>query len=117
MAAARKALIEGLQTVPGAVIHGQGTEMLPNTVHFHLDGVPGDDLLLNMDLSGIQAGNGSACSTGVARPSHVVLALGYSEWVALNSVRISFSAKSTCQDAQTILDVIQQVKNRLISTI
>lgn len=115
MAAAREALLEGLKTVPGLVIHGQGAETLPNTVHFHLDGVPGDDLLLNMDLSGIQAGNGSACSTGVARPSHVVLALGYSEWVALNSVRISFSAKSTCQDAQAILDVIHQVKSRLIS--
>jgi cysteine desulfurase len=116
MAAAREALIKGLKTVPGVVIHWHGAEMLPNTVHFHVDGVPGDDLLLNMDLSGIQAGNGSACSTGVARPSHVVLALGYSEWVALNSVRISFSAKSTLQDVQAILDVIHQVKNRLKST-
>lgn len=115
MAAAREALIKGLKTVPGLVIHGYGAEMLPNTVHFHVDGVPGDDLLLNLDLSGIQAGNGSACSTGVARPSHVVLALGYSEWVALNSVRISFSANNTRQDVQAILDVIHQVKSRLIS--
>jgi cysteine desulfurase len=78
-----------------------------------VEGVPGDDLLLNLDLSGIQAGNGSACSTGVARPSHVVLALGYSEWVALNSVRLSLSALNTPEDVQAILEVIQQVTVRL----
>jgi cysteine desulfurase len=66
-----------------------------------------------MDLSGIQAGNGSACSTGVARPSHVMLALGYSEWVALNSVRISLSGSNTLQDVQAILEVIRQVCARL----
>jgi cysteine desulfurase len=113
MAGVREALIHGLKSIPGVVIHGQAAEMLPNTVHFHVEGVPGDDLLLNMDLSGIQAGNGSACSTGVARPSHVMLALGYSEWVALNSVRISLSGSNTLQDVQAILEVIRQVCARL----
>ena len=113
MASVREALIAGLKTIPGLVIHGHAAEMLPNTVHFHVEGVPGDDLLLNLDLSGIQAGNGSACSTGVARPSHVVLALGYSEWVALNSVRLSLSALNTPEDVQAILEVIQQVTVRL----
>ena len=113
MVTVRDALILGLKNIPGAILHGQAAEMLPNTVHFHIENVPGDDLLLNMDLSGILAGNGSACSTGVARPSHVVLAMGYSEWIALNSVRISLSANNTMQDVQEILDVTRQVCQRL----
>ena len=108
----RNAFLTELETVSGAVIHGQTQEMLPNTVHFHIEGVPGDDLLLNLDLAGIQAASGSACSSGAARPSHVVMALGYSEWIALNSVRISFSAKSMVDDVAPIMSVIRNVVDR-----
>jgi cysteine desulfurase len=108
----RNAFLTELGTVSSAVIHGHTQEMLPNTVHFHIEGVPGDDLLLNLDLAGIQAASGSACSSGAARPSHVVMALGYSEWIALNSVRISFSAKSVVDDVAPIMSVIRNVVER-----
>lgn len=112
----RKAFIAALEAVPGAVVHGSAPEMLPNTVHLHVNGVPGDDLLLNLDLAGVQAASGSACSSGAARPSHVVMALGYSEWIALNSVRISFSAKSTVDEAPKIVSVIREVAQRSDNT-
>lgn len=110
----RDAWIVALRDVPEAVVHTGAATMLPNTVNFHVEGVPGDDILLNFDLAGIQASSGSACSSGVARPSHVLLAMGYDEWVALNSVRVSFSGKETDADlakmAQVLSDVVKRVK-------
>lgn len=92
----RNVWIDQLRKIPGAVVHGPALNdpaairSLPNTVNFHVEGVRGDDILLNFDLAGIYASSGSACSSGTARPSEVLLAMGYDEHIALNSVRISF---------------------------
>lgn len=110
----RNVLVAGIAQIRGGMVHGASPETaLPNTVHFHIDQVPGDDILLNFDLEGIQVSSGSACSSGSARPSHVVLALGYSEWVALNSIRVSFSRGNTADDARQILRVLEQVALRV----
>ena len=106
---------QGLQVlakVPGAVVHGSGADRLPNTVNFHIEGIAGDDILLNFDLANIYASSGSACSSSVARPSHVLLAMGYSEWIALNSVRISFTAENDTDDIALMSRVLQQVIER-----
>jgi cysteine desulfurase len=105
---------ELLAGIPGAVIHGAGArESLPNTVNFHLGGVPGDDILLNFDLAGIQASSGSACSSGVARPSHVLMAMGLGEWVALNSVRVSFTADGPESELARMRGVLLEVVGRV----
>jgi len=104
--------VAALLGIGGAVIHGDPATGIANTVNFHIDRVSGDDLLLNMDLSGIAASSGSACSSGVGRPSHVLLAMGYPEWVALNSVRISFGAGTDGADVDRIIEVVKQVANR-----
>ena len=104
--------IKVLDEIPGAVVHGMGTDRLPNTVNFHIDGIAGDDILLNFDLANIYASSGSACSSSVARPSHVLLAMGYSEWIALNSVRISFTADNEAGDIALMARVLQQVIER-----
>ena len=110
----RDRLVQGIQKIKGGVVHGPGPEgVLPNTVHFHIDGIPGDDIILNFDLEGIQVSSGSACSSGSARPSHVVLALGFDEWVALNSIRISFSSLNTVDEADRILMVLEEVARRV----
>lgn len=118
----RNAWICELATIPGVVVHGtagvdpEGRESLPNTVNFHVEGVLGDDILLNFDLAGIQASSGSACSSGTARPSSVLLAMGYDEQVALNSVRISFWDQNQLQDLelmkQCLLTTIARVRTR-----
>lgn len=110
----RRVLVSGISSIRGGHVHGAGPgAVLPNTVHFHIDQVPGDDILLNFDLEGIQVSSGSACSSGSARPSHVVLALGLTEWVAVNSIRISLSHDNTLEDAHRILKVLEQVALRV----
>jgi len=104
--------VAALLGIGGAVIHGDPATGIANTVNFHIDRVSGDDLLLNMDLSGIAASSGSACSSGVGRPSHVLLAMGYPEWVALNSVRISFGPGTDGAEVDRIIEVVKQVANR-----
>jgi cysteine desulfurase len=114
MSAARDEFVAKLRHIPGVVIHGHESERLPNTVNFHIDGVAGDDILLNFDLANIYASSGSACSSSVARPSHVLTAMGYSEWVSLNSVRVSFTAAAELSHVSEIIEVINQVRSRSI---
>lgn len=113
MSAAKMQFIEGLKNIEGTEIHGQPAQTLPNTVNFHIDRVAGDDLLLNLDLCGVCASSGSACSSGVTRPSPVLLACNQSEWVALNSIRISFTDTITSSQVEHILSVLESVTSRV----
>ena len=104
----RDHFVENLIQIPGVSIHGDLQRALPNTVNFHIEGLGGDVLMLQFDLNGIAVSSGSACSSGVGAPSSVLLGMGFSEWVALNSVRVSFGAGSTVDDSEHILAVIKQ---------
>jgi len=107
-------LISGLKRdVDGVVVHGVPEKGMAHTVNFHIEGVSGDDVLLNLDLAGIGASSGSACSSGVGRPSHVLLAMGYPEWVALNSVRISFGPGNTESDVDHVVHTICATVRRI----
>lgn len=112
----RKRWLLELRQMPEVVVHGDPEQGLPNTINFHVEGVNGDDILLNLDLAGIQASSGSACSSGSARPSAVLLAMGYDEWTALNSVRISFTAEGDEGGidlmAATLRAVVERVRRR-----
>ena len=72
----KRALLNRLADFPNFQLHGHESTTLSNTVNFHLDGIAGDDLLLNLDLVGIAAASGSACSSSVVRPSHVFAGYG-----------------------------------------
>ena len=104
----RDHFVEQLKQIPGACIHGDLAHSLPNTVNFHIESLGGDVLMLQFDMNGVAVSSGSACSSGVGSPSPVLLGMGYSEWVALNSVRVSFGAGSTVDDSEHILAVIKQ---------
>ena len=113
----RAAWLLAVDAVPGAVVHGpkalDAVDSLPNTVNFHIDGVSGDDLLLNFDLAGIHASSGSACSSSVARPSHVLLAMGYDDWTALNSVRVSFGPGGSLVDVTRMAEILREIVARV----
>ena len=111
----QQALLAALGRIPGAKMHGDPVQGVANTVNFHIEGVPGDDLLVNLDLAGIAASSGSACSSGVGRPSHVLKAMGYSDWIALNSVRISFGARGGAGDVDRIAEVLEKTVKRTLS--
>jgi len=113
--ATQTALIARLGDIPGLILHGEPVEglCLAGTLNFHIEGVGGDDLLLNLDLAGIQASSGSACSSGAARPSPVLLAMGYSEWVALNSVRLSWLEELTPVAIERVVKVLSDTITRV----
>lgn len=115
MQSLRDAFLAVLREIPGAVVHGDPASGLVNTVNFHVDGVTGDDILLNFDLAGIQASSGSACSSGANRPSHVLLAMGFDEWVALNSVRVSFAHVGSEADIEAVARVLRDTVKRVRS--
>jgi cysteine desulfurase len=99
------------ETVNGFVLHGSPD--LPNTFNFHIEDVAGDDILLNLDLAGIAASSGSACSSGVGRPSHVLLAMGYSDWVARNSVRVSLPLDTPPEAIDLFVQTVQATVKRV----
>jgi cysteine desulfurase len=110
-----RALVSGLQDIEGAKVHSDPDIGLPNTVNFHIDGIRGEDILLNFDLAGIQASSGSACSSGVGRPSPILKAMGCSDEEALNSIRVSFSARRCAEDVAQLMAVLKETICRVQS--
>jgi cysteine desulfurase len=101
-----------LAQVPGAVLNGDPVDRLPGNAHFSFPGCEGDSLLLLLDARGVECSTGSACSAGVARPSHVLLAMGADEERARGSLRFSLGHTSTAADVDALLEVLPQVVER-----
>jgi len=100
--------------VPGAILNGAppGPGRLPGNAHFSFPGCEGDALLMLLDAKGIACSTGSACTAGVARPSHVLLAMGADEARARGSLRFSLGASSTAADSEALGAVIGEVVER-----
>ena len=103
-----------LAAVPDAILNGPppGPARLPGNAHFSFPGCEGDALLMLLDAKGIACSTGSACTAGVARPSHVLLAMGADEARARGSLRFSFGATSTQADSEAVGAVIGEVVER-----
>jgi len=109
----RDELIAGvLEQVPDAMLNGDPVDRLPGNAHFSFPGCEGDSLLMLLDARGIECSTGSACSAGVARPSHVLLAMGASTDRARGSLRFSLGHTSTEADVAALLDAIEPVVER-----
>jgi cysteine desulfurase len=99
--------------VPDAVLNGDvGEGRLPGNAHFSFPGCEGDSLLLLLDARGVEVSTGSACSAGVARPSHVLLAMGADEERARASLRFSLGHTSTTDDIDALVDALPAVIDR-----
>ena len=94
------------QRIPNCVLNGHPTERLPNNVNFSFAGVEGEPVLLGLDLQGIAASSGSACSSGSLEPSHVLLALGQTADVARGSLRITLGKDNDDSQVDRLLDVL-----------
>jgi cysteine desulfurase len=109
----RDALVAGVRDrAPDAVLNGHPTARLPGNAHFSFPGCEGDSLLMLLDARGIECSTGSACSAGVARPSHVLLAMGADEERARGSLRFSLGHTSTEADVAAVLEAIGPVVER-----
>ena len=89
--------------VPDAILNGAPDDRLPGNAHFSFPGCEGDALLLLLDASGVCCSTGSACSAGVAQPSHVLLAMGADEDRARSSLRFTLGHTSTAADIDELL--------------
>lgn len=87
----------------GAKIWGASTERLPGTLCLSAEGFPGATQLMSMDLAGIAISAGSACSSGKAKPSHVLTAMGASEEEATSAIRVSLGWNSTAEDSDAFI--------------
>ncbi|MBO0788380.1 MAG: cysteine desulfurase [Actinobacteria bacterium] len=103
-----------LAAVPDAVLNGPppGPGRLPGNAHFSFPGCEGDALLMLLDAKGIACSTGSACTAGVAQPSHVLLAMGADEPRARGSLRFSLGHSSTRADVEAVGAVIAEVVDR-----
>jgi cysteine desulfurase len=100
------------EVVPDAVLNGDPVDRLPGNAHFSIPGCEGDALLMLLDARGIECSTGSACSAGVAQPSHVLVAMGAGVDRARGSLRFSLGHTSTAADVDALVDAIAGVVER-----
>ncbi|MHC3428057.1 cysteine desulfurase family protein [Streptomyces sp. DT18] len=98
--------------VPDAVLGGDPVHRLPANAHFSFPGCEGDSLLLLLDAQGIECSTGSACTAGIAQPSHVLLATGVAPDLARGTLRFSLGHTSTEADIDAVAEAIGPVVTR-----
>lgn len=110
----RDRLIDGiLAEIPEVRLNGHRTERLPNNVNVSIRYIEGEALLLRLDLAGIAASSGSACTSGSLDPSHVLLAIGLPHEIAHGSLRLSLGDFNTEHDVDVVLEKLPQIVSTL----
>ena len=110
----RDRLIDGvLAAIPKARLNGGREPRLCMNANFSFEGIEGEGLLLRLDLAGICASSGSACTSGSLDPSHVLMAIGLPHEIAHGSLRITFSEENTDEDVDYILEELPKVVSTL----
>ena len=109
MIAMRDKLFAELSKIPHSKINGSLEHHVPGTVNMCFEGIEGESLLLRLDMAGICASSGSACTSGSLDPSHVLLALGLPHEVAHGSLRLSIGEYNTMEEIDHICKVVPQV--------
>jgi cysteine desulfurase len=106
-AALRDRLIAGvLDQIPGSHLTGHPSRRLPNNASFVFEGCEADPILMHLDMAGVQAASGSACTSGMPEPSHVLTAMGVPHPLALSALRLTVGRQSTGADIERVLDLL-----------
>ena len=112
----RKKLIDGiLERIPYTRVNGSLTDRLPGNVNFSFEFIEGEGILLMLDMLGIAASSGSACTSGSLDPSHVLMAMGLPHEIAHGSLRLSIGDFTTEEDIDYIIDNLPKIIERLRS--
>ena len=109
----RDYVIKEALKIPHSRLNGDIEHRLPGNVSLCFEGIEGESLLLMLDLKGVCASSGSACTSGSLDPSHVLLAIGLKHEVAHGSLRLSFTDTNTMEDAKYIIEVLPGIVERL----
>lgn len=106
-------LIDGVLQLPQTILTGHPTQRLPGTCSFCINAIEGESLVLRLDMNGICASTGSACSTGSLDPSHVLLGIGLSHEISHGSLRLTLGPQNTEDDVDYILERLKGVVETL----
>ena len=106
-------IAEVMSKVPNVRLNGHPTKRLPGNVNFSIEYIEGESLLLSLDMKGIAASSGSACTSGSLDPSHVLLAIGLPHEIAHGSLRLTLGEENTDEDVDYCVEVIPGIVNRL----
>lgn len=104
-----------LNEIPFCRLNGDATRRLPNNVNVSFEFIEGESLLIMLDMKGICASSGSACTSGSLDPSHVLLAIGLPHEVAHGSLRLTLSGETTKEDIDTTVEAIKEIVDKLRS--
>ncbi len=111
----RDRFLVGALALPGVRLNGDPVHRHPGNANISIEGADGEALLLNLDMKGIAASSGSACTSGSIEPSHVLVAIGCSTDQAHGSLRFSFGMGNTAEDVDYIVAVLPEILQRLRS--
>ena len=109
----RERLFKGLESIPHIRFNGSRTHRLPNNVNVCFEFIEGESLLLNLDMNGIAASSGSACTSGSLDPSHVLLAIGLSHEIAHGSLRLTLGKENTAEEVDYVVEKLEEIVQRL----
>lgn len=110
----RDRLIAGvLERIPDSRLSGHPTQRLPNSASFLFKYVEGESILLKLDLMGVAASSGSACTSSSLEPSHVLTAMGFPHEIAHGSLRLTLGKENTDEDIDYVLDILPGIINKL----
>jgi len=109
----RDSLIKGLLAVPESYLNGHPDRRLPNNVNVRFSYIEGESLILNLDMLGIAASTGSACSSASLEPSHVLMALGMEHEEAHGSLRLTIGRENTKDDVDYVLEAVPGIVKKL----
>jgi len=110
----RDRLISGiLERIPESQLTGHPTQRLPNNASFLFRYIEGESILLNLDMAGVAASSGSACTSGSLEPSHVLTAMGFSHEVAHGSLRLTLGKENTLEEIEYVLDILPGIVEKL----
>ncbi|MCT4685951.1 cysteine desulfurase NifS [Vallitalea sp.] len=110
----RDKLIKGIkEEIPYCKLNGDPVKRLPNNVNYSFEFIEGESLLIMLDMKGISASSGSACTSGSLDPSHVLLGIGLPHEIAHGSLRLTLGINSTEEDVDYIIEVLPSIVKRL----
>ncbi|MDF2522431.1 MAG: nifS [Clostridiales bacterium] len=104
---------EVMRKIPYVKLNGHMMQRLPGNVNFAFEFIEGESVLLMLDMKGIAASTGSACTSGSLDPSHILLAIGVSPELANGSLRLTFGEENTQEDVDYLLEVLPAIVERL----
>lgn len=110
----RDRLIAGvLERIPDSQLSGHPTQRLPNNASFLFEYIEGESILLNLDIMGVAASSGSACTSGSLEPSHVLTAMGFSHEIAHGSLRLSLGKENTLEEIEYVIEILPGIVEKL----